>query len=70
MPSDAIMYAGAELSAGRKPVTFARLDDDLNIRVLEKWNTAEVLSYLQDYENSTLVINTPSTKGDERFIPI
>lgn len=62
MPSDAIMYAGAELSAGRKPVTFARLDDDLNIRVLEKWNTAEVLSYLQDYENSTLVINTPSTK--------
>ena len=63
MPSDAIMYAGVELSSGRKPVTFARLDDDLAVSVLEKWDVAEVLSYLHDFQNSTLVINTPSTKG-------
>lgn len=62
MPSDAIMYAGVELSSGRKPVTFARLDDDLAVSVLEKWDVAEVLSYLHDFQNSTLVINTPSTK--------
>src|SRR5688500_14254995 len=62
MLSDAIMYAGAELSSGRKPVTFAVLDDDLRIRVLEKSDTAEVLSYLSDYETSTLVINIPTTK--------
>ncbi len=62
MPSDVTLYAGVELSSGRKPVTFARLDDGLNTIVLTKWDTAEVLSYLQNYENSILVINTPSTK--------
>lgn len=62
MPSDAIIYAGVELSSGRKPATFARLDDDLAVSVLEKWGVAEVLSYLHDFQNSTLVINTPSTK--------
>lgn len=63
MPSDAIIYAGVELSAGRKPVTFAGLDDDLKISVLEKWDTAEVLSFLSDYETNTLVINIPTTKS-------
>ena len=62
MPSNAIMYAGIEFSSGRQPVTFARLDDGLNAIVLEKWDTAEVLSYLQDYETSILVINIPTTK--------
>lgn len=62
MPSDAIIYAGVELSSGRKPVTFAGLDENLNISVLEKWDTAEVLSYLHNYENNILVVNIPSTK--------
>jgi len=62
MPSDPIIFAGAELSSGRKPVTFAGLDEDLNIKVLEKWDTSEVLSYLKDYENCALVVDLPSTK--------
>lgn len=62
MPSDAIIYAGVDLSSGRKPVTLAVLDEDQNIRVLEKWDIAKVLSHLQDYVNSTLVINLPTTK--------
>jgi hypothetical protein len=62
MPSDHIIFAGVEPSSGRKPVTFAGLDEDLNIRVLEKWNVSEVLSYLQDYENCALVVDIPSTK--------
>lgn len=62
MPSDAIFYAGVDLSSGRKPVTFAGLDEDLRIRVLERWDAAETLSYLQDYENNIVVVNMPSTK--------
>ena len=62
MPSDAIMYAGVDLSSGRKPVTFAGLDDDLRIKALEKWDISEALSYLQDYENSILMVNMPSTR--------
>jgi uncharacterized protein with NRDE domain len=62
MTSDPIIFAGVELSSGRKPVTLAGLDEDLKIIVLEKRGIDEVLSYLQDYERCILVINTPSTK--------
>jgi hypothetical protein len=62
MPSDHIIFAGMELSSGRKPVTFAGLDEDLNIRILEKWESSEVLSCLQNYENCSLAVNIPSTK--------
>ena len=68
MTSDAFMFAGVEFSSGRKPVTFARLDEDLRIQVLEKWDRSETLSCLQDYENSLLGINVPSTKlGREAY---
>ena len=62
MTSEAIMFAGVEISSGRKPVTFTRLDEELNIQALEKWDSADTLSYVQEYENSLLAINAPSTK--------
>ena len=63
MISESIIFAGAELSSGRKPVTFSGLDEDLNIKVLGKRDVDEVLLYLQDYERCILAINTPSTKA-------
>lgn len=62
MTSEPIMIAGVDLSSGRKPITFARLDEDLKIQALEKWDVSEVLVYLQEYENSLLAINVPSSK--------
>ena len=62
MTSDAFMFAGVELSSGRKPVTLARLDEDLRIQVLGKWDSSETLSCLQEYENTLLAINVPSAK--------
>ena len=62
MTSDAFMFAGVELSSGRKPVTLARLDEDLRIQVLERWDSSETLSCLQEYENTVLAINVPSAK--------
>jgi hypothetical protein len=62
MTSNPIMFAGVDLSSGRKPITFAGLDEELDIKVLEKRDIDEVLSYLQDYGRCILVINTPSTK--------
>jgi hypothetical protein len=68
MTSDAILFAGLELSSGRKPITFARLDEDLNIKALEKWDSSETLAGLQDYETSLLAIHIPSTKpGQARY---
>lgn len=62
MTTDAILIAGVDLASGRKPVTFARLDEDLQVKTLEKWGVAETLSCIQEYENSVLAINTPTSK--------
>jgi hypothetical protein len=60
MTTDQIVFAGVDISSGRKPVTFAALDMDLNIFMLEKWNLVECVSCLKDYENILLVINSPA----------
>ena len=62
MQSDSYIFAGVELSSGRTPVTFAALDDDLNIKILEKWDTPAALSCLQEYENICLAMNLPSSR--------
>lgn len=63
MPSDQITFAGVELSSGRKPVTFAALDDSLNVQSMEKWDIPKALSCLTDYENIWVAINTPSRES-------
>lgn len=67
MTADTLMIAGLELSFGRKPITFARLDEDLKIQILEKWDSAETLSYLQEVENSLLAFNIPTTKPGQKI---
>jgi hypothetical protein len=62
MTSDPIIFAGVELSSGRKPVTFAWLDEDLNITMLERCDSPEVFSRLHDHENCVLAASIPSTK--------
>ncbi len=64
MTTDLIIFAGADISSGRKPVTFAALDMDLNIFMLEKWSLAESVSCLKEYENILLVINSPARKSE------
>jgi len=63
MTTDQIIFAGVEISSGRKPVTFAALDMALNIFMLEKWGLVECLSYVKDYENILLIINSPVRKS-------
>lgn len=62
MTSDPIMFAGVDLSSGRKPVTVAGLDEDLRINVLEKKDDSELIDLLQNYEFCVLTINLPSAK--------
>jgi hypothetical protein len=62
MLADQIIFAGMELSSGRKPVMFAALDDDLNVVTHEKWDISEALLCMNEYENIWLAINLPSLK--------
>src|ERR1044071_3903758 len=52
------VFAGAEISKGRKPVTFAALDRELNIIALETWSMPRFLSCLRDYEKILLAVTS------------
>jgi hypothetical protein len=65
MTPDPIVFAGVELSSGRKPVTFARLDEDLRIKVLEKGDGSELLDSLHNHEICVLTVNLPSAKSGQ-----
>ena len=66
MTNDAILFAGVELASGRQPVAFAGLDEDLNIRMLKKWDSSELLSCLQEYDSCVLTIHVPDAKHGQR----
>lgn len=67
MMTDPIIFAGVELSSGRRPVSFAGLDEELNVRVLENWDSSELLSCLQAYKNCVLGVDLPSTKSGQKI---
>jgi hypothetical protein len=62
MQPNSDIFAGIDISSGRKPVTFVALDDNLKVASLERWSVSEALSCLKGYENIYLVINFPSSK--------
>ena len=57
MPSDDLIFAGLDFSSGRKPVTLAALDDELNLLFLDGFDLAGALACLADYERVTLALN-------------
>jgi hypothetical protein len=69
MQSDSVLFAGADISSGRKPVTFAALDKDLNIKILERWDIPTTLSNLQEYKTVWVVLcSSSSTKKPNTYM--
>ncbi len=67
MTSGPIISAGVELSSGRKPVTFAALDEDLGVSSVEKWSLSETASCLEKYRNIWLAISFPAGTGGQEL---
>jgi hypothetical protein len=68
MGLDAVLFAGMRISSGRKPVTFAALNDRLEIVMLEQWEFSEVIPCLLSYEHVQLAIHSSNTiAGRELF---
>jgi len=63
MNTDVITFAGVDFSSGRQPVTFAVLDDVLNVVLLEKYEVDHVIAHLKQYGKLSLAVNIPSTKS-------
>ncbi len=62
MGSEAVFFAGVRIASGRKPVTFAALNDRLEIILLTHWEFSEVLQCLLEYEHVQLAIHSSNTR--------
>lgn len=60
MSPDSIIFAGVEVSSGRKPVTFAALDEDLKVTRMELWSVSEAPACLNDFGSLWLAVSAPS----------
>jgi hypothetical protein len=65
MPSDQPVFAGIDVSTGRKPVTFTALDEDLNVLGLHHWTLAESVASLMEYSSLVLAVNGSSETAAE-----
>ena len=67
MGSNQPLYAGVDISSGRKPFTVAVLGDGLDILAMETGGMADVLSLLKEYERLSLAIHVPSSRAGLDF---
>lgn len=57
MSSKEMIFAGIDISSGRKPLTFVALDDDLKVTLIERWDTSQVITHLAQFEQVILAVN-------------
>ena len=60
------IFAGVEITTGRKPFTLAALDNDFGVSVLEKCDASGVLARLTQYKEVMLAINTRPERPGQR----
>lgn len=63
MAFDHIIFAGVDLSSGRRPVTFTALDPELKIIALVNWSVSEAISCLNEYPEAVVAINSSERKA-------
>lgn len=57
MSSVDFVYAGIDVSSGRKPITYAVLDDSLDVILLEKCDMSYVIAHLEQHKKVMLGVN-------------
>jgi hypothetical protein len=64
MSANHIIFAGVDLSSGRKPVTFVALDGEMKIESLEDWSISEALSGLKEFKSIWLAVSMPAREQE------
>ena len=57
MSSVDTIFAGIDISSGRKPLTYVALDHDLKVTLLERCNIPQVLTHLRQHNKAILAVN-------------
>lgn len=61
-------FAGVHLVSGRKPLTLALLDDDLNLIQLASGELSKLGAFLADLKSATICITTRSKPNSIKFV--
>ena len=51
------IFAGMDISSGSKPITYAVLDNDLNVVLLERCDMSYVITHLEQHKRAILGVN-------------
>lgn len=60
MSSINTIFAGIDISSGRRPITYVALDNDLKVTFLERWDISQVINHLEQFERAILAVNIMS----------
>ena len=52
-----MVFAGIDISSGRKPLTFVALNGEMKVTLQARWDISEVINYLQQFEHVLLAVN-------------
>ena len=63
MSSDATLFIGVDPSAGRKPFTYAALDQYGKLAALQRSGVEETLAFIADQPAAIVAVNTPPRPG-------
>src|SRR5688572_23681442 len=57
MESKEMLFVGIEISSGNRPITYAVLDRDLKVILLERYSISHDLTHLEQHTNVMLAVN-------------
>lgn len=57
MSTSDIIFTGIDISSGRKPITYAALDHDLHVILLERCDISQVITHLEQCRQVMLGVN-------------
>jgi hypothetical protein len=63
MTSDRPIFAGIDISSGRKPLSLAVVDDGLDILALETGGVGDIVALLKEHERAFLTIHVPTSSS-------
>ena len=52
-----IIFAGIDISSGRKPLTFVALDDEMKVMLQARLDISQVINHLEQFERAVLAVN-------------
>src|SRR5688572_1602514 len=52
-----MIFAGIDISSGRKPLTFVALNGEMQVMLQARWDISQVITHLKQFDHVILAVN-------------